>query len=94
MGESKDRRKHTRIGNDMPLSFSVSILEFTNLNRYESYGAVVDESKEGIGFVTDIRLEPGNIIRIKNEDDSFDTAEVKWVGAIEGKYRVGVLIYK
>jgi len=94
MVETKDRRKHTRIGNDMPLSFSVSILEFTNLNRYAAYGAVVDKSREGIGFVTDIRMEPGHIIRIQNEDDSFITAEVKWVGAIEGKYRVGVLIYK
>jgi hypothetical protein len=70
------------------------MLEFTNLNRYEAYGTAVDKSDEGLGFVTDIRLQPGHIIRIKNEDDSFVTAEVKWVGAIEGKYRVGVLIYK
>jgi hypothetical protein len=94
MAEAKDRRKHTRIGNDMPLSFPVSILEFTNLNNDVSYGTVVDKSDEGVGFVTDVRLEPGNIIRIQNEDDSFVTAEVRWVGAIEGKYRVGVLIYK
>lgn len=94
MPEFKEKRKNTRIGNDMPLFFSVSILEFTDLNRYEVYATCVDKSKEGIGFVTDILMEPGHIVRIKNEDDSFVTAEVKWVGEIEGKYRVGVLIYK
>ena len=89
-----ERRRHTRIGNDMPLSFSLSILEFTNLKRVEAYGTMVDKSNAGIGFVTDIQLEPGHIIRIRNEENSSVTAEVKWIGAIEGKYRVGVLIYK
>ena len=93
MAEYNEKRKHTRIGYDMPLSFSLSILEFTNLKHVEAYGTVVDKSSEGIGFVTDIQLEPGHIIRIKNEDDSLVTAEVRWVGEIEGKYRVGVLTY-
>ena len=77
----------------MPLSFSLSILDFSNLKRVEGDGAIIDRSDDGIGFLTDTPLEPGNIIKIE-ENDSFITAEVKWVGKIEGKYRVGVLIYK
>lgn len=94
MTEDNERRKHTRIGNDMPMSFSVSMGEFAGLKQVEAYGTLLDSSKEGIGFFTDVRLEPGNIIRIKNEDDSFVTARVMWLSEIEGKYRVGVLIYK
>lgn len=94
MDEKKEKRKHTRIGNDMPLSFSLSIGDFTNLRRFEASGTLVDRSKEGIGFITDSKLEPGQIIGIREGNDSYVTAEVRWVGAIEGKYRVGVLIYK
>jgi len=89
-----EKRKHTRIGNDMPLSFFVSMGEFTNLKQVEAYGTLLDSSEEGRGFYTDVRLEPGNIIRVKNGDDSFVTAKVMWISEIEGKYRVGVLIYK
>ena len=94
MTENNERRKHTRIGNDMPVSFFQSVGEFTDLKQVEAFGTLLDSSEEGIGFFTDVRLEPGNIIEIKNEDDSFVTARVMWMSEIEGKYRVGVLIYK
>jgi hypothetical protein len=89
-----DRRKHSRIGYDMPLSFSVSILDFTNLKPAEAFGHGLDRTEEGLGFFTDFPLEPGNVIRIKQSSDSFITASVKWVGEIDGKYRVGILFYK
>jgi hypothetical protein len=94
MTENNEKRKHTRIGNDMPVSFSLSMVEFTDLKQVEAYGTLLDSSEEGIGFFTDVRLEPGNVIGIKNEDDSFVTAKVMWISEIEGKYRIGVLIYK
>jgi hypothetical protein len=94
MAEKNERRKHTRIGNDMPMSFSVSIGEFTDLKQVEAYGNLLDSSEEGLGFYTNVRLEPGSMIRVKNADDSFVTAKVMWITEIEGKYRVGVLIYK
>ncbi len=94
MAENNERRRHTRIGNDMPVSFSVSIGEFTDLKQVEAYGNLLDSSEEGLGFYTDVRLEPGSIIKVKNADDSFVTANVMWITEIEGKYRVGVLIYK
>lgn len=78
----------------MPFRFSLSILEFTDLKRVEAFGTMVDNSETGIGFVTDVRLEPGHIIRIEREDGSIVSAEVMWTGEIEGKYRVGVLVYK
>ena len=59
MTENNERRKHTRIGNDMPLSFSLSMTEFTNLKQVEAYGTMLDRSEEGLGFFTDVRLEPG-----------------------------------
>ena len=94
MTENNEKRKHTRIGNDMPVSFSLSVGEFTDLKQIEAYGTLIDRSEEGIGFFTDVRLEPGSVIRIRNEDDSFVAARVMWISEIEGKYRVGVLIYK
>ena len=94
MTENNERRKHTRIGNDMPFSFSLSIDQFTDLKRVEAFGTLLDSSEEGRGFYTDVRLKPGIEIRIRNEDDSFVRAKVMWVSEIEGKYRVGVLIYK
>jgi hypothetical protein len=89
-----DRRRQARIGYDMPLSFSVSILDFTNLKSAGVSGTGVDKSEDGLGFSTDFPLEPGQVIRIKQGDGSFITASVRWLGEIEGKYRVGVLFYK
>ena len=94
MTGNNERRKQTRIGNDMPVSFYLSMGEFTDLKQVEAYGTMLDSSEKGRGFYTDIPLEPGNIIRIKNEDDLLVTAKVMWINEIEGKYRVGVLIYK
>ena len=89
-----DRRKHPRIGYDMPLSFSVSILDFTRVKPPEAIGHCVDRTEDGLGFFTDFPLKPGQVIRIKQGDDSYATAMVKWVGEIDGKYRVGILFYK
>ena len=94
MTENNERRKHTRIGNDMPMSFFQSVGEFADLKQVEAYGTLLDSSEEGIGFSTDVKLEPGNVIRVRHDDDSFVTARVMWINEIEGKYRVGVLIYK
>ena len=91
--QPKDRRKQPRIGYDMPLLFSVSILDFTNLKPVEVFGHSVDKTGDGLGFFTDFPLEPGHVIRIKKNDGSYITASVKWVGEIDGRYRVGVLLY-
>jgi hypothetical protein len=94
MVREKEQRKYPRIGYDMPLSFSLSVLEFADLKRIEAFGYLMDKSEEGMGLLTEVRLEPGHIIKIRSEDGSFIPAQVMWVGEIEGKYRVGVLLYK
>jgi len=94
MIDQRDRREYVRTGYDMPISFSLSILEFTDFKTVEAYGRIVDKSENGLGISTDYPLEPGHVIRIRNDDGSFMTASVKWVGEIDGKYRIGVLLYK
>ena len=76
------------------MTFTVSVLDFANLKSVVANATIADISQEGYGFFTDFRLEPGTMIRIRKDDDSYIYAMVKWVGEIEGKYRVGVLLYK
>jgi hypothetical protein len=94
MVNEREQRKYPRVGYDMPLSFSVSVLEFADFRRVEAFGHLMDRSEEGMGLLTDVRLEPGHVIKIKGEDGSFVPAQVMWVGEIDGRYRVGVLLYK
>jgi len=94
MTDHKEKRKHPRIGCDMPMTFTVSVLDFANIKSVAANAMIADVSEEGYGFFTDFRLEPGTMIRIRKDDDSYIYAMVKWVGEIEGKYRVGVLLYK
>jgi hypothetical protein len=94
MVTEREQRKYPRVGYDMPLSFSVSVLEFADLKRVEALGRLVDESEEGMGLLTDTRLEPGRIIKVKRKDGRFLPAQVMWVGEIDGRYRIGVLFYK
>ncbi|MEW6108608.1 MAG: PilZ domain-containing protein [Nitrospirota bacterium] len=94
MAPAYERRKHERRGYEMPLEYSLSVVEFKKLQKVNSSGTAVDISDEGIGFLTSFPLEPGHILRIKKEADSFQTAMVRWVGKFEEKFRVGVLLYK
>lgn len=94
MVDYKEKRKFPRIGCDMPMTFALSVLDFANLKSAAANATLADISEEGYGFFTDFRLEPGTMIRIKKDDDTYILAKVKWVAEIEGKYRVGVLIYK
>jgi hypothetical protein len=91
---SKDRRKHARIGYDMPIEFSLSVLEFGDLQNLDLEGKGVDISEQGLGFFTGYPLESGHAIRLKNVHGSSVTAMVRWVAELDGKFRVGVLFYK
>jgi len=89
-----ERRKYSRAGYDTPLKYSLAVLELRNLRKVQASGKGVDICEEGMGFCTDFPLEPGQVLRINNGLDSFLTALVRWVGALEERYRVGVLLYK
>lgn len=93
MEEETGKRKYPRSAYDIPLSFSLSVLEFTDLKHIEASGNAVDKSEKGLGFFTGFPLEPGHVIRIKN-GNTFTTALVKWAGKVGGEYRVGVVCYK
>ncbi len=77
----------------MPLEFSVSVLEFGNPNQVYFTGRGIDRSDTGLGFITEAHLEEGYVIEIKQEDGSYQAAEVQWVGELDGMLRVGVLLY-
>lgn len=93
MESSADKRKQPRIGYDMPIEFSMSVLEFGNPNLVYFTGRGIDRSDTGLGFITEVQLETGYVIEIKQEDGSYQTAEVQWVGELDGRLRVGVLLY-
>jgi hypothetical protein len=78
----------------MPVDYSLSVMEFGNLQKLDLKGMGVDISEEGLGFFTDYQLQPGHVIRIKNGDGSMRTARVRWVAELDGKFRVGLLFYK
>jgi PilZ domain len=90
----KERRKHQRCGYDMPVEYTLSVLEFGDLQKLDLTGMGVDMSEEGMGFFTDYRLQTGHVIRIRNGDGSHRAAVVRWVVELDGRFRVGVLFYK
>jgi hypothetical protein len=88
------KRKHIRVQDNMPLKFSLSVLDFKTLQKVHSSGTGIDISKEGMGFYTDFPLEPGHILRIERESEPVETAMVRWVDRFDSKFRVGVFLYK
>lgn len=77
----------------MPLEFSMSVLEFGNPNLVYFTGLGVDRSDTGLGFITEFHLRPGYWLEIKQADGSYQTAVAQWVGELDGRLRVGVLLY-
>jgi hypothetical protein len=90
----KERRRHQRGGYDMPVEYTLSVLEFGDLQKLDLAGMGVDMSEEGMGFFTDYGLQPGHVIRIRNGDGSPRAAVVRWVVELDATFRVGVLFYK
>ncbi len=88
------KRKHQRVGYDMPLEYTLSVLEFGDLRKLDLTGMGIDISEGGLGFFTDYRLQPGHVIRIKDGAGSQRPAVVRWVAELDGRFRVGVLFYK
>ena len=77
----------------MPLEFSTSVLEFGNPNLVYFTGLGVDRSDTGLGFITESHLKQGYWLEIKQADGSYQPAAVQWVGELDGRLRVGVLLY-
>lgn len=93
MGSVVERRKHTRIGCNASLDYSLFVLESRNIKSVQSNARGVDVSNDGVGFCTGYPLEPGHILKLRKDDGTEQTAMVRWVGEKDKKYRVGVLLY-
>lgn len=52
-------------------------------------GTLIDISKNGIGFFTDVPLKPGNVLKFNNFD-ACNSGIVMWTLRSENNYRVGV----
>jgi hypothetical protein len=52
-------------------------------------GTLIDISKNGIGFLTDVPLKPGNVLKFSNFD-ACNSGIVMWTLRSENNYRVGV----
>lgn len=89
----KERRKHRRRGYDMPVQYTLSVLEFGDLQNLDLFGMGVDMSDEGMGFSTDYPLQSGDFVKIRNGGGSYRPAVVRWVAELDGKFRVGVIFY-
>jgi hypothetical protein len=52
-------------------------------------GTLIDIRRNGIGFLTDVPLKPGNVLKFNNFD-ACDSGIVMWTLKSEQNYRVGV----
>jgi hypothetical protein len=52
-------------------------------------GTLIDISRNGIGFVTEVPLKPGNVLKFNNFD-ACNSGIVMWTLKSEKNYRVGV----
>jgi hypothetical protein len=52
-------------------------------------GTLIDISRNGIGFLTDVPLKPGNVLKFDNFDVC-NSGIVMWTLKSENNYRVGV----
>ncbi|MEJ2697275.1 MAG: PilZ domain-containing protein [Candidatus Sulfobium sp.] len=90
----KERRKHQRVGYDMPVEYTLSVQEFGHLRKLDLAGMGFDISEEGMGLYTDYRLQPGDVIRLRKVEGSQRNAVVRWAAELDGRFRIGVLFYK
>jgi hypothetical protein len=52
-------------------------------------GTLIDISRNGIGFLTDVPLKPGNVLKFNNFE-ACNSGIVMWTLRSENNYRVGV----
>lgn len=52
-------------------------------------GTLIDISRNGIGFLTDVPLKPGNVLKFNNFE-ACNAGIVMWTLKTEQNYRVGV----
>ena len=86
-----DARQHMREHQDQNIEFSVvdPAAGYRDSAETGFTGTLIDMSSNGVGFLTDTPLEPGNIITFKNIE-ACNCGIVMWTLKTENRYRVGV----
>lgn len=87
-----DRRRYPRRDSSIPVTYSVSIIEFRELKKVRGSGMATDISDKGLGLITDYPLEPGHVLILSNSDSALfpKIAIVRWVTRISDSYRIGL----
>ena len=90
-----EKRKLDRSSFSYPVLFEMKGTKsgLSNTTRSDGYG--LDISSSGIGILTDRLLSPGDVVKLYIPLGSTNTiiptsSEVRWTGAQEGRFRLGL----
>ncbi|MBI5026933.1 MAG: PilZ domain-containing protein [Nitrospirae bacterium] len=89
-----ERRSYPRQSYELPLKYSLSILDVFDLKKVVSTGVSLDISRKGLGIYADFPVENGHVLRFI-ENTSKDMKEkklaiVRWVKRDGKKLRAGL----
>ncbi|MEW6067368.1 MAG: PilZ domain-containing protein [Nitrospirota bacterium] len=87
-------RRHERMPFASNVAYSVTVMDFKQLENIRDTAISVDISDGGLGMITGYPLEKGHVLTfidmIKTKNINPKVAIVKWIWKIDNKYRVGV----
>jgi len=75
-----DKRRYPRKNLEMPVTYSVSVLEFREMKKIHRTAMTIDVSEKGLGLITDYPLEKGHVLIVSNGDSPYfpKIAIVRW----------------
>lgn len=87
-----EKRIYPRRSLEIPVEYSMSILEFREMKKIHLKGMTTDISDKGLGLVTEYPLEPGHVLVVNNCSRTLfqKTAIVRWTKPIDASFRVGL----
>lgn len=90
MNSRTNKRSHMRQQHARKVEFSLIEPDAVQERSEKgSAGTLIDISASGIGFYTDVPLEPGDVLKFRNMK-SDNTGIVMWTVRADNRYRVGV----
>lgn len=78
-----ERRRYKREPCNMPLEFSLSVLDVYEVKKVVAKGVAIDISEGGVGLITEFPLEPGHVLRFAQAEDPriHPAGIVKWTAS-------------
>ncbi|HAS53184.1 MAG: hypothetical protein A2X56_01640 [Nitrospirae bacterium GWC2_57_13] len=90
MNSRTNKRSHMRQQHARKVEFSIIEPDAAQERSGQgSAGTLIDISTSGIGFYTDVPLEPGDVLKFRNMKAD-NTGIVMWTVRADNRYRVGV----